>query len=86
MQNQATNGFVGYCLDVIDLFMSKLEAHREKDREFNVVLPRQGYVRPDDGMAMVDRMPVSAERKQLLRRRLRGLVRTVVDRGYQLPG
>jgi hypothetical protein len=31
---------VGYCLDVLDLFMSKALANREKDREFNMALLR----------------------------------------------
>lgn len=34
VQNPATNGRVGYCLDVVDLFMSKATAARDKDREF----------------------------------------------------
>lgn len=33
IQNARTNGRVGYCLDVIDLFMAKTAANREKDRE-----------------------------------------------------
>lgn len=35
VQSRATNGRVGYCLDVLDLFMAKAVANREKDREFN---------------------------------------------------
>ena len=34
VQNAGTNGRVGYCLDVADLFMSKAVAGREKDRVF----------------------------------------------------
>ena len=46
VQSPATNGRVGYCLDVIDLFMAKTAANREKDREFNIALMRHGYVSP----------------------------------------
>ena len=34
VQNGNTNGRVGYCLNVADLFLSKAAAGREKDREF----------------------------------------------------
>lgn len=34
VQNAATNDRVGYCLDVIDLFMSKATAARDKNRDF----------------------------------------------------
>jgi len=34
VQNGNTNERVGYCLDVLDLFLAKAAAGREKDREF----------------------------------------------------
>ncbi len=34
IQNGNTNDRVGYCLDVLDLFLAKAAAGREKDREF----------------------------------------------------
>ncbi len=40
----ATNDRIAYCIDVLDLFMAKCAANREKDREFNVVLLRAGVV------------------------------------------
>ena len=40
VQNSNTNGRVGYCLDVLDLFLSKAIAGREKDREFCRALMR----------------------------------------------
>jgi len=42
VQNEGTEGKVGYCLDVLDLFMAKLAANREKDREFNMALLHYG--------------------------------------------
>lgn len=39
---QATDRSVGYCLDVLDLFMAKTVANREKDREFNMALSAMG--------------------------------------------
>jgi len=46
LQNAATNGRVGYCLDVVDLFMSKAVAGRDKDRVFCAALLEYGYVKP----------------------------------------
>ncbi len=82
VQNAGTGGYLGYCLDVIDLFMSKLAAHREKDREFNMALLRLGYVRTEAALGMVGSMPVDAERKQELRRRIRRMVRMLKDRAF----
>lgn len=42
---KGTNGRLGLCLDVIDLFMSKAAANREKDREFNLALLQHGFVK-----------------------------------------
>jgi hypothetical protein len=38
VQNENTDGRIGYCLDVIDLFLAKAVAGREKDREFCMAL------------------------------------------------
>ena len=38
VQTETTNGRVGYCLEVTDLFMSKAVAGREKDRLFCIAL------------------------------------------------
>ena len=46
IQNHNTNGRVGYCLDILDLFMSKAWAGRDKDRSFCVALIEHGYVEP----------------------------------------
>jgi len=62
VQSAATNGRVGYCLDAIDLFMSKAVAGRDKDREFCMALLRYGHVDADQAMAMVAEMPAGGRR------------------------
>lgn len=42
VENAATNGRVGYCLDVPDLFMSKAAPDRDKDRVFCKALLQHG--------------------------------------------
>ena len=39
VQSAGTNQRVGYCLDPLDLFMSKAAAGRDKDREFCMAMP-----------------------------------------------
>jgi hypothetical protein len=85
VQTRATNGRVGYCLDVIDLFMAKTVANREKDREFNIALMRHGYVAPDAAMEMVAQMPVDDAHKRAMRARIRRWVALLLERGYELP-
>jgi hypothetical protein len=46
IQNAATNDRVGYCLDVVDLFMSKAVAGRDKDREFCTAMLQHAHVKP----------------------------------------
>jgi hypothetical protein len=45
LQTAGTNGRVAYCLDPVDLFVSKACAGREKDRVFNRALLAHGIVR-----------------------------------------
>lgn len=71
VQSAATNGRVGYCLDAIDLFMSKAVAGRDKDREFCMALLRYGHVDADQAMAMVAEMPL----EDVDRRRLGATIR-----------
>lgn len=84
IQNARTNGRVGFCLDVLDLFMAKLKANREKDREFGMALIRFGYVEPDAAIAMVAAMPVDDAEKKAMRARVRRWVKMLIDRGYEL--
>jgi hypothetical protein len=59
VQNANTNGRVGYCLDTVDLFLSKAAAAREKDRIFCVALLEHGHVGLHEALAIVPRMPLS---------------------------
>lgn len=43
VQNSNTQDRIGYCLDVLDLFLAKAAAGREKDREFCMALLQYGY-------------------------------------------
>lgn len=58
LQTPGTNERIAYCLDVLDLFMSKCAANREKDRDFNVVLLRAGLVDEQRALQLVPDMPV----------------------------
>lgn len=62
---------VGYCLDVIDLFMSKAAAARDKDREFCVALLAHGYVTPAQALDLVSKMPMDVEQQRRLRATIR---------------
>lgn len=64
LQSQNTDGKIGYCLDVTDLFLAKCAAHREKDREFNLALLLHGIVDPAIAVARVSSMPLDAAGKQ----------------------
>lgn len=76
VQNQNTNGRVGFCLDVVDLFLSKAAAAREKDRVFCIALLVHGYVKPHDALALVPRMPMREEEKGRLKARIQRWVKS----------
>lgn len=71
VQTTQTDLKIGYCLDVLDLFLSKTWAGREKDREFCIALLRYGYVQLDAALQRVADMPLTAEQKTGLRARIR---------------
>lgn len=85
VQTQGTNLKIGYCLDVVDLFLSKAFANREKDREFDMALLRYGYVTMGQALARVARMPVSNDKKRDLRARIRRWTKMLQERGVELP-
>ena len=85
VQTVGTNGRLGLCLDVIDLFMSKATANREKDREFNMALLQHGYVLPGDAIKMVDDMHLLSEiDKKSMRARIRRWVKMVQEQGHDI--
>ena len=70
IQNGNTNDRVGYCLDVVDLFLSKVQAGREKDRVFCMALMAHGHVQVDEALRLVSDMPLDDEAKRRLRARI----------------
>lgn len=71
VQNAGTKGRAGFCLDVVDLFLSKAAAAREKDRVFCIALLEHRYVTPDQVLALVASMPLDGERQRQLRATIR---------------
>ena len=63
VQSDQTEGRVGFCLDVLDLFLSKCAANREKDRVFNRALLAHGYVSVEAALARLPDMPLDKGRK-----------------------
>lgn len=89
IQNQGTNGRVGYCLGVLDLFMAKAVADRDKDRDFDVALLVHGYVKADEAIAMVEKMPIDSASKGRLRARIKRWIKAAEDQrgqeGEEMP-
>ncbi|MEJ8840387.1 DUF6036 family nucleotidyltransferase [Ramlibacter sp. AN1133] len=67
VQNANTNDRVGYCLDVVDLFLSKAAAGREKDREFCMALLEHGHVMLAQVLELLPTMPVDVNEQRRLR-------------------
>lgn len=67
LQSQNTNGRIGYCLDPVDLFLSKCVANREKDRDYNAALLKFGVVDADDAMCRANDLPIDETRKQYIK-------------------
>lgn len=85
VQSAATNGRVGYCLDVVDLFLSKAAAGRDKDRLFCLALLEHRHVQPVGVVELVARMPLDAEQQRRLRATIRRWVKALHDAGHTLP-
>jgi hypothetical protein len=81
VQSAATNGRVGYCLDLLDLFMSKAAAGRDKDREFCMAMLAHRYVKPADALTQVEAMPLDDQAQRRLKATTRRWVKAVEDRG-----
>lgn len=85
IQNRNTNDRVGYCLDVLDLFLAKAAAGREKDREFCMALFEHGYVTPAQALPLVPTMPLDDKEQRALRATIRRWAKAVRDAGHDLP-
>ncbi len=71
IQNENTRGIRALCLDPHDLALAKYAAGRAKDLEFNLEMARHGIVRQDLLEKLVAEMPVDADRRRLIRARIR---------------
>jgi len=85
VQNSNTNDRVGYCLAVVDLFMSKAAAGRDKDREFCMALLEHAYVYPAQVLGLVPQMPMVDSEKRRLRATIRRWATSLRDAGHAIP-
>lgn len=56
---------------VLDLFVSKAWAGRDKDRIFSAALVEHGYVHTEHALALVAHMPLDAQQQRGLHARIR---------------
>lgn len=85
VQNANTNDRVGFCLDVLDLFLSKAAAGRDKDREFCMALMQHGYVAPAGVIPLVASMPLDELAQRRLRAAVRRWAKALRDAGHDIP-
>lgn len=84
VQNENTNGRVGYCLDLVDLFLSKAAAGREKDREFCMALLEHRYVELTQVLELLPTMPVDAPEQRRLRAAVLRWAKKLRDAGHNI--
>lgn len=67
VQSANTNNKIGWCLGLVDLFLSKAVAAREKDRDFCQAMLRHDYLTVTQALELVPAMTDldEAERKRL---------------------
>lgn len=82
---RGTNGRLGLCLDLPDLFLSKAWAGRGKDREFCMAMLEHGYAVLATVVPLVDTMPLTADEKRTLRARVRRWAQNVRAAGHDVP-
>ncbi|MDP2369896.1 MAG: hypothetical protein Q8M25_16935, partial [Rhodoferax sp.] len=70
--------------DVLDLFMSKAVAGRDKDREFCMALLEHAYVTPAKALDMVAQMPLGNEAQRRLRATIRRWANALRGAGNQI--
>lgn len=75
---------VGYCISVVDLFMSKAAAGRPKDREFCVALLEHRYLRLSEALGMMSQMPPEVNQREL-RARIVRWVKLAREAGVEIP-
>lgn len=85
VQNSNTNDRIGYCLDVLDLFLAKAVAARDKDREFCMALLQYGYVTLGAVFDLVPQMSLDDKEQKKLRATIRRWAKAVRDAGHPAP-
>ncbi|SCK08284.1 hypothetical protein VAR608DRAFT_0230 [Variovorax sp. HW608] len=85
VQGRNTNQRIGYCLDVIDLFLSKATANREKDREFCAALLEHRYITLAQALDLAPSMPLERAELRALRARIRRWAKALRDAGQVIP-
>ncbi len=71
VSSENTGSAIGLCLEVHDLLISKFAAGREKDLAFVAVALRHGLASPAEIESRLPMVPVSSERLDSIRQRLR---------------
>ncbi len=71
LSNPNTGGATGLCLDLHDLVLSKYAAGREKDREFNQALVRNGCLSKQRLNRLARSMPVDDQRLSIILQRIK---------------
>lgn len=84
VQNDNTDGRVGYCLDLADLFLSKAVAGRDKDREFCMAMLQHRYVRLVHVLDLVRHMPLDERQQRSLRAAIRRWTKALRDAGHDI--
>ncbi len=75
---------VGYCIGVLDLFLSKAAAGRVKDMEFCTALLVYQYLRPSEALGLVKNMPPDVNQRALSAR-IRRWIAIARDAGHVIP-
>ncbi len=85
VQNENTNGRIGYCLDVLDLFLSKAVAGRDKDREFCMALLEHAYLTPNQALDLIPTLPLQPDEQRRLRATIRRWAKALREAGHPIP-
>lgn len=75
---------VGYCIGVLDLFLSKAAAGRPKDMAFCTALLVHEYLRPSEALALVKNMPPDVNQRALSAR-IRRRITLAREAGHVIP-
>lgn len=86
VQNENTNGRIGYYLDVADLFLSKAAAARQKDREFCMALIEHGHVKLAQVLKLLPTMPGDAQEQRRLRVTILRWEKRLREAGHDVGG